>query len=32
MTKIAEKMFTDEGKIIVQQTHDFNPILEKAKA
>jgi hypothetical protein len=32
MTKITEKMFTDEGKIIVQQTHDFNPILEKAKA
>ncbi len=32
MAKIAEKMFEDDGKIIVQQTHDFTPVLEKAKA
>lgn len=32
MTKIAERIFEDEGKLIVQQTHDFNPVLEKAKA
>lgn len=32
MTKIAEKMFEEDGKIIVQQTHDFTPVLEKAKA
>jgi hypothetical protein len=32
MSKIAEKMFEDDGKIIVQQTHDFTPVLEKAKA
>ena len=32
MTKIAEKIFEEDGKIIVQQTHDFTPVLEKAKA
>jgi hypothetical protein len=32
MTKIAERMFEQDGKIIVQQTHNFNPVLEKAKA
>lgn len=32
MSKIAEKMFEEDGKIIVQQTHDFTPVLEKAKA
>jgi hypothetical protein len=31
MTKIAEQVFEEDGKIIVQETHDFNPILEKAK-
>jgi hypothetical protein len=32
MSKIAERMFEEDGKIIVQQTHDFNPVLERAKA
>jgi hypothetical protein len=32
MTKIAERVFEEDGKLIVQETHDFNPILEKAKA
>lgn len=32
MSKIAEKMFEEDGKIIVQQTHDFSPVLERAKA
>jgi hypothetical protein len=31
MTKIAEQMFEEDGKIVVKQTHDFNPVLEKAK-
>jgi len=31
MTKIAEQVFEEDGKLIVQETHDFNPILEKAK-
>lgn len=32
MTKIAERMFEDDGKIIVQEKHDFTPVLEKAKS
>ena len=32
MTKIAERVFEEDGKLIVRETHDFNPILEKAKA
>lgn len=32
MSKIAERMFEEDGKIIVQQTHDFTPVLERAKA
>jgi hypothetical protein len=32
MTKISERIFEDEGKLIVQETHDFTPVLEKAKA
>jgi len=32
MTKISEQTFEEDGKIIVQQTHDFSPILERAKA
>jgi hypothetical protein len=32
MSKIAEKMFEEDGKIIVQQKHDFTPVLERAKA
>lgn len=31
MTKIAEQMFEEDGKIVVKQAHDFNPVLEKAK-
>jgi hypothetical protein len=33
MTKIKEQIHWDdsEGKVIVQETHDFTPILEKAK-
>lgn len=30
-TKIAEKVFEDDGRLIVQETHDFTPIIEKAK-
>jgi hypothetical protein len=32
MSKISEKMFEEDGKIIVQQKHDFSPVLERAKA
>ena len=32
MTKIAEKVFEEDGKLVVQQTHDWTPVLEKAKA
>lgn len=32
MTKISEQTFEEDGKIIVQQTHDFSPVLERAKA
>lgn len=32
MTKIAEKTFWDENKMIVQETHDFSPVVNKAKA
>lgn len=32
MTKIAERIHEDGRKLIVQETHDFNPILERAKA
>jgi hypothetical protein len=31
MTKIAERMFLDEGKLVIQSTHDFTPVAEKAK-
>ena len=30
--KIEEKMFHQDGKLIVQETHDWNPVLEKAAA
>ena len=30
-TKIAEQVFEEDGKLIVQETHDFTPIIEKAK-
>ena len=29
--KIAEKAYEQDGKLIVQETHDFNPVLEKVK-
>ena len=29
--KIAEKVKFEDDKLIVQQTHDWNPILKKAK-
>lgn len=32
MSKISERMFEEDGKIVVQQTHDFTPVLDKAKA
>ena len=32
MSKISEKMFEEDGKIIVHQKHDFSPVLERAKA
>ena len=34
MSKISESMTFDEttGKILIKQTHDWNPVLEKAKA
>lgn len=30
--KLSETMTLEDGKIIVQQTHDFTPIAEKSKA
>ena len=30
--KIAEQAKIEDGKLLVKQTHDFNPVLEKAKA
>ena len=32
MTKIGEKVHFEEGKLIVEERHDFSPVLEKAKA
>lgn len=32
MTKIKEQVFEDDGKLIVQETHDFNPVMDRAKA
>ncbi len=32
MSKMSERIFEEDGKLIVQQSHDFTPILEKAKA
>lgn len=29
--KLSEKAFESDGKLIVQETHDFTPILEQAK-
>ena len=29
--KIATRLHEDEGKLIVQETHDFSPVLERAK-
>lgn len=30
--KLSEKTTLEDGKLIVQQTHDFNPVLERASA
>lgn len=30
MSKIAERHFHDDGRLIIQETHDFNPILDRA--
>jgi hypothetical protein len=30
--KISETIKIEDNKVIVQQTHDWNPVLEKAKA
>lgn len=32
MTKIAEKAFLENGKLVVQETHDFTPVLDRAAA
>lgn len=32
MSKMSERIFEEDGKLLVQQSHDFTPILEKAKA
>lgn len=32
MSKIGEKIDLDDGKLIVQETHDFNPVLDRASA
>jgi len=31
LSKIAERVLTDEGKVIVQEVHDFNPVLHQAR-
>ena len=30
--KLSERMTVEDGKLLVQQTHDFTPIAEKSKA
>lgn len=30
--KLSERLTVEDGKIIVQQTHDFTPIAERSKA
>ena len=30
--KLSERMTVEDGKLLVQQTHDFTPIVEKSKA
>ena len=32
MSKIAERVTVDGGHLLIQQKHDFNPVLDKAKA
>lgn len=32
MTKIKEQIHWDEGKMVVQETHDFTPVMETAKS
>lgn len=30
--KLKEEVFEDDGKLIVKETHDWSPVVEKAKA
>jgi hypothetical protein len=30
--KLSERMTVEDGKLLVQQTHDFTPVAEKSKA
>jgi hypothetical protein len=30
--KLSEKMTVEDGKLLVQQSHDFSPVAEKSKA
>lgn len=30
--KIGQRVFEDDGKLIIQETHNFTPTLERAKA
>lgn len=32
MSKIGQEVHLDESKLIIKETHDFNPILNKAAA
>lgn len=32
MTKIAEKYWLEDGKLNVVETHDWNPVLDRAQA
>lgn len=30
--KLSEKMTVEDGRLLIQQTHDFTPVVEKSKA
>lgn len=30
--KLSERMTVEDGKLVIQQTHDFTPVAEKSKA
>lgn len=32
MTKLKEQVHFEDGKLVVQETHDWTPVLERAKA